>query len=95
MKTLSTAKHNFSRSTTFVFIVSPSEILPYHYTTKLHNLFVAIHRMDSFGINNIKSCDAYFDIHMISNQKKLNYKIVHLVEYYNFGIKFVLIGQHM
>ena len=30
---------------------------------------------------------------MILNEKVINYKIVHLVEYYNFGVDFVFI-QH-
>ena len=51
--------------------------------------------MDSFGINSIKSCGVYLDIQMISNQKSFNYKVVDLVEYYNFDIKFVFIRRHI
>jgi hypothetical protein len=51
--------------------------------------------MDSFSINSIKSYDAYLDIHTILNKKSLNDKVVNLVKYYNFGIKFVFIEHHM
>jgi hypothetical protein len=32
---------------------------------------------------------------MTLNKKLVNYKVVDLVEYYNFGIKFVFIKHHM
>jgi hypothetical protein len=50
--------------------------------------------MDFFCINCIKYYETYLDIQMISNQKSLNYKVVDLVKYYNFGIKSVFIGHH-
>jgi len=51
--------------------------------------------MDSFGTNSTNSCGVYLDIQTISNQKSLNYKVVNLVGYYNFDIKFVFIEHHM
>jgi type IV secretory pathway VirB6-like protein len=51
--------------------------------------------MDSFGINSIKSCGVYLDIETISNKKYLNYKVIDLVEYYNFNLKFIFIEHHM
>ena len=43
MKKFSTAKlHNSLRYITFILVISPSEIIPYHYTIKLHNLLVTI-----------------------------------------------------
>jgi type IV secretory pathway VirB6-like protein len=70
---------------------SPSEILNYHCT--LTNDYEAY--MDSFGINSIKSCGVYLDIETISNKKYLNYKVIDLVEYYNFNLKFIFIEHHM
>jgi hypothetical protein len=81
--------HNFSISTTFVLVASPSEIINYHYT------LMTVEHMDSFGINSTKSCGVYLDIQMILNQKNLNKKVVDLVEYYNFNIKFVFIGYRI
>jgi len=56
---------------------------------------MTMEHMASFGINSIKICVVYLDIKMISNQKSLNYKVVDLIEYYNFDIKLVFIGHHM
>jgi type IV secretory pathway VirB6-like protein len=56
---------------------------------------MTVEHMDSFGINSTKSCGVYLDIQMILNQKNLNKKVVDLVEYYNFNIKFVFIGYRI
>jgi hypothetical protein len=66
---------------------------PRSLTTTAHSLMTMEH-MKSFGINSTKSCGVYLDIPTIKN-KKLNYKVVDLVEYYNFDIKFVFIGHRM
>ena len=67
---------------------------PRSFSTTTHSLVTSEH-MDSFGINSIKSYDTYLDIQTTSNQKHLNYKVVDIKKYYNFGIKFVFIEHHM
>jgi hypothetical protein len=49
----------------------------------------------SFVINSTKSYGVYLDIQTISYQKRLNYKVVDLVEYYNFDMKFIFIEHHI
>ena len=56
---------------------------------------MTMENMDSFGINSTKSCGIYLDIQTILNQKYLNYKVVDVIEYYNFDIKFIFVEHHM
>ena len=42
-----------------------------------------------------KICVDYLSTKMAPNKKKLNYKIVDLVEIYNFHIKFISIRVHL
>jgi hypothetical protein len=37
----------------------------------------------------------HFGIKTTSNEKLVNYKVVDLIKYYNFTIKFVFNGYHM
>ena len=64
---LSTIKfYNFSRSTTFILVVSPSEV-----TYKI-------------WISNLRNSNVVFYDKMISNEKVVNYKVLELIEIYNF-----------
>jgi hypothetical protein len=56
---------------------------------------MTMEHLDPFGINYAKSCGVYLDIQNISNKKCLICQVVDLVEYYNFDIKFVIIGHHL
>ena len=67
-------------------ILAPS-LLP------LHSL-MTMKYMDSFGINSTKYYVVYLNIQTISNKKIINYRVVDLVEYYTFHIKFV-VAHHM
>ena len=58
-----------------------------------HSL-MTIERMDSFGINSIKSYDTYLDIQTILI-KKFEQQSCRSCWVYNFGINFVFIGHHM
>jgi len=56
---------------------------------------MTIEHMDSFGINSIQSCESNIQHQNDFNENAVNNKVVDLIEYYNFGIKFVLLKHNM
>ena len=46
-------------------------------------------------LKKIKTCNNFLDYYMTLNEKVINYKILVLVNFYNFIIKFDFIRNHM
>ena len=88
---MSTIKlHNFSRSTTFVLVVSPSKILKYHHTLPYD------YGTCGLGVNFYENLVNQIEGHYNDfKQKCCELKVIDFIVKYNSGIIFDFISNYM